>query len=245
MKFTLKDVQNIAQCMALEYREKDFFKKCKIYTLDEPYGKPISKFESGPDCGHIYKVNENTVLVSYMGTHSDKGWVSNFDCDPVDMVPITKKISTDIHVHDGFQKGWKNTREQILPIIESFNNIWLTAHSRGSAIITIAAENLEFDFPNKKTAAFPFSSPRAGNDSFVEQYNKTVNYSLRLWYANDPVVDVPLEIQGYKHVNQGFHLTAPWFKPWHYLLPIFPWAHYPEHLLREIPRQLKNILPKN
>jgi len=249
VNFNLNNIMDILQCVCLEYDdETDWYTEKNGYSHHRPFGDGI-EFSAYPDCGHFYKVNDDTCLVVPKGTHNGAGWISNFDADKVkceyipDMVFITNKVSTPVLVHDGFQKGWKAMRGQIYTLISPYKNVIIASHSRGSAIGTIGAENLKFDCPDKFVANFPFSSPRAGNSAFGQLYNSKIDYSLRINYANDPVPHVAPEAMGYSHIWQGIELKAPWYRPQDYLFPFNPNAHYPHHLLREIQNQLINILP--
>jgi hypothetical protein len=239
---TVQFLLDAAQAMENEYIDESWFRENCVYR--EVFLN-CKFFSFGIDTGHIYDLPDSGKMVVFRGTHSMADWISNFDADhvqPDELGAITQKADTGMFVHRGFQDGWKSCKAFIYDEIKDAGKVWFVGHSRGSAIATIAAQNCKFDFPSKWVGCLPFSSPRAGNKAFCLDYNSRVDFSIRIWYGSDPVVDVPLECQNYDHVQQGFHLKAPLWKVADWLI-INPNCHYPWHILQEIPKQMYDLFP--
>ena len=90
-------------------------------------------------------------------------------------------------VHRGFKKALDEVWEDLFPHIAALQRrgckIWMTGHSLGAALATLAADRF-----GEVHGVYTFGSPRVGNHRFKE------NYSIRTYrfvYGNDIVARVP------------------------------------------------------
>ena len=92
--------------------------------------------------------------------------------------------------------GFKGEINKIWPVIEkaiaNINTIYVTGHSLGAAMATIAASRMQ----SKVTALVTFGSPRVGNQEFVNSLNVT---HYRVQNNCDDVTKVPFRLSGFRH----------------------------------------------
>lgn len=115
-------------------------------------------------------------------------------------------------VHAGFKgeinKLWDSITTTLADIPD---NIYVTGHSLGAAMATIAASRMQ----DRVTALITFGSPRVGNTEFVK--NMTVEH-YRVQNNCDDVTKVPFRLMGFTHhgihkymnFNGEFRDLTPW-----------------------------------
>jgi triacylglycerol lipase len=98
-------------------------------------------------------------------------------------------------VHNGFQEEVNKIWDEILTYLNKANgkNFFITGHSLGGAMATIATSRLSEDV----TALYTYGSPRAGTRSFVKSFANIPHY--RHVNNNDVVPKVPFAFLGYRH----------------------------------------------
>ncbi|MFM7578681.1 MAG: lipase family protein, partial [Microcystaceae cyanobacterium] len=96
---------------------------------------------------------------------------------------IADKSSADIKVHQGFLEAFRavlaekgDAYEQLEKIIDSLKegcvkNVWLTGHSLGGALSSVAAHCLLF-FNLPVSGLYTFGAPRVGNTGYRIYMNK-------------------------------------------------------------------------
>ena len=92
--------------------------------------------------------------------------------------------------------GFKGEINKIWPAIEkaiaNIDTLYVTGHSLGAAMATIAASRMQ----SKVTALVTFGSPRVGNQEFVNSLNVT---HYRVQNNCDDVTKVPFRLSGFRH----------------------------------------------
>ena len=92
--------------------------------------------------------------------------------------------------------GFKGEINKIWPTIEkaiaNIDTLYVTGHSLGAAMATIAASRMQ----SKVTALVTFGSPRVGNQEFVNSLNVT---HYRVQNHCDDVTKVPFRLSGFRH----------------------------------------------
>lgn len=125
-----------------------------------------------------------------------------------------KLIPTPVRVHKGFLDAWtKNGFDQrVLARINQLINeefsyqdpesntdsnsgsavsIYVTGHSLGGALATLAAHAIKSAHPSVNMSVYTFGSPRVGNKSFAYEYNSLINNHFGLISGQDPVARQP------------------------------------------------------
>ena len=104
--------------------------------------------------------------------------------------------------------------EDIIEILElnKDKELYITGHSLGGAMATIAASRLKDEIE----ALYTYGSPRVGTRKFVKSFSNVEHY--RHVNNNDVVTSIPLAFMGYVHhcppryINYRGHIRP--FTPW-------------------------------
>ncbi|MBV9957216.1 MAG: lipase family protein [Acidobacteria bacterium] len=149
--------------------------------------------------------DEAAIIVAFRGTQLDDFWAKVID------------ISTDVHfipvpdgagglVHQGFLEGlsfvWEPLRAHLGELLNGERRLWLTGHSLGAALATLAAERL-----NRETAAvvqglYTYGSPRVGDSNFKSRFahKNLAARTFRIVNNSDLIARVPPRIL-YTHIG--------------------------------------------
>ncbi len=100
-------------------------------------------------------------------------------------------------VHNGFQteveKIWETIITSLGKMKTDGKHLYITGHSLGGAMATIAASRMA----TTCDALYTYGSPRAGTRKFVKSFNHIPHY--RHVNNNDIVPKVPFALMGYRH----------------------------------------------
>jgi triacylglycerol lipase len=113
----------------------------------------------------------------------------------------------DGKVHEGFLEAYALIADDINASVAKIGKlpIYITGHSLGAALATIATQALEKKFGEQIAACYTFGSPRVGNSEF-DRSIKSPFY--RIVNATDGVTLIPLmTMGGYTHVGDARYLT--------------------------------------
>lgn len=142
--------------------------------------------------GFIAKKGKDVFIV-FRGTKTVKEWIKNFNMGLTEYL-----ISGYGEVHDGFLQTYSFARNSImegLRGLEEKARIFVTGHSLGAALATLAAPDIEKNMGRKIKTLYTFGSPRVGNDIFSISYNNEFgNKSYRIVNASDIVTSIPLPV---------------------------------------------------
>ncbi|KAK9813803.1 hypothetical protein WJX73_010334 [Symbiochloris irregularis] len=138
--------------------------------------------------------NRDTIVLAFRGTASLsnvladlQAWTTHMDAHLPHKL-LTMRASPA--VHNGFLKSWRanDLHLQVLDMVKDIVKnslevsgehvkIYLTGHSLGGALATLAAHDLRKGIPELSSAdiiCYTFGAPRTGNHAFAKEYNKTV-----------------------------------------------------------------------
>ncbi|MDX1377823.1 MAG: lipase family protein [Anaerolineales bacterium] len=105
-------------------------------------------------------------------------------------------------VHKGFLGAYKSIEKQILRALKKVKDqpIYITGHSLGAALATVATQHLERDqaLRDQIAACYTFGSPRVGNREFDRNFKSAI---YRIVNTTDIVSVVPLLAMGYIHIG--------------------------------------------
>jgi predicted lipase len=68
---------------------------------------------------------------------------------------------------------------------KEITHIYVTGHSLGGALATLAALDLQIKFPELPVTMYNFGSPHVGEIDFVRHYNQVVMESFRIAFKED------------------------------------------------------------
>ncbi len=161
--------------------------------------------------GFIAK-DETRLIIAFRGTSSLKdAWTD---------IQISKKVFPSLGIlsrifsiksllkakaHEGFFRTYDSISDQVLDTIEKQlmekdYKIFLTGHSLGGALATLASLDLRKSKKYEVTN-YTFGAPKVGNKRFVKYYNKQVKDSYRVVNDEDPIPSIPGFT--FKHVKNG------------------------------------------
>lgn len=110
--------------------------------------------------------------------------------------------SIEGRVHKGFVNAYQSVEPEILKSLAKVKGIplYITGHSLGAALATLAAQHLEKDptVRDQIAACYTFGSPRVGNTEFDKELKSPV---YRVINTTDIVTVIPLIAMGYIHVG--------------------------------------------
>jgi len=148
-------------------------------------------------------------------------------------IPENKHLGHNekIKIHSGFFQAYRIGREMLLQLANCGKNIIVKGHSRGGAIATLLARDIQWHVDNvwktnQHVILITGGSPMVYNSYGAKEFDQCWIESYRLVYCNDIVSRVPFF--GYKHIGGLLQLGKPYL--W---IPIgLPYDHYPWKYLK-------------
>jgi len=179
-------------------------------TLDE-WGFAESRFLEENETQGFIAGSDRLLLIAFRGTEPTR----------------IKDILTDINllltpgpvgqVHSGFHDALKQIWPQLIDHFHGLYQrqpVWLTGHSLGAALATLATARLIFDPADRLRiqGLYTFGSPRVGDESFASRFDQVCKgFTFRFRNHNDVVTRVPVPaIFGpqYRHVGKLCYFDA-------------------------------------
>ncbi|MEL7314202.1 MAG: lipase family protein [Cyanobacteria bacterium J06559_3] len=157
------------------------------YLVDRVTDTQAFMFRKGP---HI--------ILIFRGSQQFADWKTNFKFRlqkfAVAATPQTDAIPTG-EVHRGFQEAWESVEKRVVIQLKKWwtpdKYFWITGHSLGGALASLAAISLEYQ-GFKVNGLYTFGQPRVGDWKFTRQVNvRMCNRMFRYVNNNDVVPMVP------------------------------------------------------
>ncbi|KAG2498402.1 hypothetical protein HYH03_003661 [Edaphochlamys debaryana] len=142
--------------------------------------------------------------VAFRGTENIRDALSNIDVRRVD----AKFQGRQVRLHSGFYRQYASIQSELRALIRQqtasreVDTIYLTGHSLGGALATIAAADVATMFPETPVHCYTFGAPRTGDAAFVHLFDQHVSSNLRVVNEDDPVPMVPISPR-FQHVSNG------------------------------------------
>jgi triacylglycerol lipase len=149
------------------------------------------------------------VFIVFRGTKTVKEWISNMGIG-LKEYPLPDYGSA----HEGFLQLYCSIRPAIIESLTQLGGrgkLYMTGHSLGAALATLALPDIEAGAKVKIDALYTFGSPRAGDDTFVQAFNRDYGRrSFRIANTSDIVTQVPFPIPLAGLVGDYFsHVDSP------------------------------------
>ena len=138
--------------------------------------------------GHIFW-NTTYACIVLSGTMSAPEWRADFDSKLVPATILTN-YKEGVKCHQGFYGLYVLIRPIIWNWLNSHSDIttiFITGHSLGGALSTIAA----YDLAQYTPIHYSFAAPRSGNVLYAKNFNELVPQSLRVNNTEDIVPQLP------------------------------------------------------
>lgn len=178
-----KELLKFANIAATTYDDpKDSTKKFKAQGYDI-----VEFFNIKGAQGYLLKDSNDHYVLSFRGTE----------------IQQKSDVLADLEAGKNFERsggkvhyGFKHELDKLWPSIEKsldkIDNLYITGHSLGAAMATIAASRIQ----EKVTSLVTFGSPRVGTREFVKNL-KVIHY--RVQNNCDDVTKVPFKFMGFEH----------------------------------------------
>jgi triacylglycerol lipase len=164
--------------------------------------------------GFVLSSKKHNIIV-FRGTQRTIEWVLN-----INAVYATKesKVFSKSYgtIHPGFSTIYSNIAAQTLEIAKKLNPsvpCYLSGHSLGAAIATLAAIDIAVNIPRlqKQVQLYTYASPRVGDRTFAREHNRVVPNSYRVVNLADAITLVPFTVffkTEYVHVGEEWAFLA-------------------------------------
>lgn len=137
-----------------------------------------------------YSAPHNAVIAAFRGTVDIKNWISN-----IQFAQVAYPKCSGCAVHDGFYNAYQEVsatvKAQVQLIVNKYRTaaIYVTGHSLGGAIATIAALDIKSTF-GRLDQFYSYGEPRVGNSAFASYFAGQMPVYRVIHYA-DIVPHVP------------------------------------------------------
>jgi hypothetical protein len=194
-----------------------------------------------------------SIYVVWRGSESKKDFQNDASIDKVPFIEENEKV------HIGFKSSWESvvgdTYDAIDTALENLQgettDIVVSGHSLGGAVATLYAYSIKKHYPHYNIKATTIGSPRVGNKTFKENYDKSGIDTLRIVHNNDLVTHTPYI--GFQHVNYQVRLDSDGNRLendkslkslWLYLKSLFSGKTIKDHMGDGYMKALENWLTK-
>ena len=159
--------------------------------------KLIGEFNSKETDTQAFLVsNGDYAVLSFRGTEVTKKQDIKSDANAIKMSVFEGRV------HRGFAEAYKSIEVQVLKGLKKIGDqpLYITGHSLGAAVATVATQYLERDekLRDQIAACYTFGSPRVGNKEYDREFKSAI---YRVVNTTDIVTVVPLLAMGYIHIG--------------------------------------------
>jgi predicted lipase len=180
----------------------------------------ISRRKKTGDTQLVVMSNSSTVLVVFRGSEGFKGSFKNlsravYDWLLTDLNFFKKRVSwwgRGVKIHRGFYNALEIVYDDLKKIcLEHIDGtqkkLWVTGHSLGAGLATLASFRLENDgIPVQ--GVYVYGSPKVGNDNFAAVFSAKISNFQRWVNDNDLVVRLPFKWMRYVHIGSPNNIYA-------------------------------------
>lgn len=192
-RFSLVTAHAMAESAALVYQPWSFVRKITEYIPGT-----FKSFDTD-DTQVFILANSDRVIISFRGT--EKGKVKDWQTDL-----NTQLIKAPFgYVHRGFKESFDHVWGSMLTFIRNNSSsdtpIWITGHSLGGALATVASMYMLLANRNIH-GIYTFGSPRVGDETFGDYLDSQIkDIHFRFVNNEDIVTRVPPRVMRYSHVG--------------------------------------------
>ena len=170
------------------------------YCLQSGWFNLIKTFNKNGTQAFLAKNDEFAVL-SFRGTQPDKWEDVRTD------LRVLKLRTIDGRVHIGFKNAFDDVKDAITEELRKHLGkmpLYITGHSLGAALATVATQEIEEEFNDLVAACYTFGSPRVGDG----KYEKAIKVPFyRIVNTTDIVTLLPFLLGTFVHVGDTRYLS--------------------------------------
>ncbi len=194
-KYRHQNAHLLAKASTLAYQSPDVIEPEVV-----KWGFPQFTFIDRKDSQAFMAGNAEMIIIAFRGTEPTtlQDWMTD--------VKIRRKTGPYGKVHRGFLKGFQVVWPEIRSVINKWQtqaqSLWLTGHSLGGALATLAMDSLGEE-AKPVHGLYTFGQPRVGGKSFARNFD--LDFKTRMFRFvnnNDVVTRVPTRKTGYRHIGQ-------------------------------------------
>lgn len=160
--------------------------------------KQCGQFFEYKECRSVIAIShrEKAIVVSYRGTTSTKQLldelITTIKCT---MVASISGFKINKYFFDAHVMLYPDVKARVKELTEKFPTycVWVTGHSLGGAIASLASGQLVQDgiVSRSKIALYTFGMPKVGDSNYARNHEKLVVNSWRIVHGSDPVPSNP------------------------------------------------------
>ena len=191
---------HMARLAYIKFEESPLEVERLEYCLQSGWFNLIKTFNKKGTQAFLAKNNEFAVL-SFRGTQSNKWEDVRTD------LRVLKLRTVDGKVHIGFKSAFEDVKDAITEELRKHLGempLYITGHSLGAALATVAVQEIEEEFNDQVAACYTFGSPRVGDGKY-ERAIKVPFY--RIVNTTDIVTLVPILLGTFVHVGDTRYLS--------------------------------------
>jgi triacylglycerol lipase len=162
--------------------------------------------------------SRNTIVIAFRGTQLQQSPFDIFADLDLAQIPFPYVRGAGM-THRGFTRLYGRLRGSILEVLKNGSTrkrLMITGHSLGGALATLCAVDVAVNSKFRTPIAYSIGSPRVGDETFCNAFNRKVANNWRIYNEYDLVTRVPPQtydspITGrswrYEHVRRGYRLN--------------------------------------
>jgi predicted lipase len=191
----------MAKLAYIKFEENDLEKERLEYSLQSGWFNLMKTYSKLGTQAFVAKNDEFAVL-AFRGTQPDKWEDIRTD------VKIIKQRTIDGKVHKGFKNAFDDIKTEVVDLLRNSIGkdmpLYITGHSLGAALATVATQELEEEFNDLIAACYTFGSPRVGDG----KYEKSIKAPFyRIVNTIDIVTLIPFLLGTFVHVGDTRYLS--------------------------------------
>lgn len=153
--------------------------------------------------GYVY-TSPKAIIIVFTGTVFVDEWTEDAEVSQVPIETLQGSQGSQ-KAHKGFYDMYSSLQSALKSHIAKVRDtqpIYITGHSLGGALSTLAA----FDLNQYEPIVYTFASPRVFNIEGAQGYNNLITYTYRIHNTEDIFTSLPLPVifgVDYEHVGNG------------------------------------------
>ncbi|MFN3385709.1 MAG: lipase family protein [Candidatus Thermochlorobacter sp.] len=196
----------LAEIALLAYADVEFIQKVFDETELHETGAKVKTFQK-ESLWCFVAYTDQTLLIAFRGTELQSFWDSVQDLiTDFNFFPVSDGAGAK--VHRGFlssiESVWQELEAHVTALyLQKPRKIWLTGHSLGAALATLAADKLTRETALPVQGLYTFGSPRVGDLNFLQRF-LTYPFSrntYRIVLGEDIVPHAP-PVRWFRHVGR-------------------------------------------
>jgi hypothetical protein len=192
---------HMAKLAYTPFEEGDLGMEQLEYALQSGWFNLMKTFNKKGTQAFLAK-NDQFAVLAFRGTQPTK-----WEDVRTDLRAIKQK-TVEGKVHKGFKEAFDDVKDEIFDVVDKSIGkdlpLYITGHSLGAALATVATQELEEKFHDLIAACYTFGSPRVGDGKYEKSIKAPV---YRIVNTTDIVTLVPFFLGTFMHVGDPRYLS--------------------------------------